>query len=361
MRNCSRALRAITGWGLALGLGLAAVAAEPGWRDVLDTPAIQSARAPHTLFNGLARAGDRIVAAGQRGQILFSDDSGRNWTQAAVPLAADLVAVSFPTAKQGWAVGHGGVIVHSADGGATWTRQFDGRRLGEVMAAAYALGEAAAPAANAASGPVLEDAKRFAAQGAEASLLDVWFRDETTGWAVGAFGLVLQTTDGGAHWTPLLHAVDNPKGLHLYAVRGVGDDVYLAGEQGLLLKLDRQDARFHAIELPYKGTLFGILGNERAVVVHGLRGTVLRSADHGATWQTIPTGVQAGLPSGTQDAQGRFVLVSQAGQILVGHDDGASFALAPIRQGTPAAGLIASARGSLVVAGPRGVSSLELP
>jgi len=125
-----RTLLAITGWGLALGLGLAAAAAEPGWRDVLDTPAIQSARAPRTLFNGLARAGDRIVAAGQRGQILFSDDGGRNWTQAAVPLAADLVAVSFPTAKQGWAVGHGGVILHSADGGATWTRQFDGRHLG---------------------------------------------------------------------------------------------------------------------------------------------------------------------------------------------------------------------------------------
>jgi photosystem II stability/assembly factor-like uncharacterized protein len=380
MKHGSRALRAITGWGLGLGLGLGAalglvaVAAEPGWRDVLDTPALQSARASRSLFNGLARAGDRIVAVGQRGQILYSDNGGRDWKQAAVPLAADLVAVAFPTATQGWAVGHGGVILHTADAGATWTRQFDGRRLGEVMAQAYALGAApadaasapapaAAPAsaADATAAQVLDDAKRFAAQGPEASLLDVWFRNETTGWAVGAFGLILQTTDGGAHWTPLLHAVDNPKGLHLYAVRGVGDDVYLAGEQGLLLKLDRQQARFRAIELPYKGTLFGILGNERAVILHGLRGTVLRSADGGATWQTIPTGVQVGLPSGTQDAQGRFVLVSQAGQILVGHDDGASFTLAPIRQGVPAAGLIATARGPLVVAGPRGVSSLELP
>src|SRR5262249_1628877 len=123
MRFC-RTLHVITGWGVALALGGAAVAAEPGWRDVLDTPAIQSARASRTLFNGLARAGDRIVAAGQRGQILYSDDSGQSWKQAAVPLAADLVAVAFPTAKQGWAVGHGGVILHSADGGATWTRQF---------------------------------------------------------------------------------------------------------------------------------------------------------------------------------------------------------------------------------------------
>jgi len=71
--------------------------------------------------------------------------------------------------------------------------------------------------------------------------------------------------------------------------------------------------------------------------------------------------VQAGLPSGTQDARGRFVLVSQAGQLLVGQDDGARFALSPVRQSVPAAALIASSRGSLVVAGPRGVSVLELP
>jgi photosystem II stability/assembly factor-like uncharacterized protein len=170
----------------------------------------------------------------------------------------------------------------------------------------------------------------------------------------------MHTADGGAHWTPMLHAVDNPKGLHLYAVRGVGDDVYIAGEQGLLLKLDRQAGRFRAIELPYKGTLFGIVGNQRAVVVHGLRGTVLRSADGGATWQTIPTGVQAGLAASAQDAQGRFVIASQAGHLLISTDDGASFAPAPVRQSIPAAGVIAAAQG-LVVAGPRGVFPIDLP
>jgi photosystem II stability/assembly factor-like uncharacterized protein len=79
--------------------------------------------------------------------------------------------------------------------------------------------------------------------------------------------------------------VDNPKALHLYAVRGVGGEIYIAGEQGLVLKLDRASGEFRPLELPYKGTLFGVTGNARAVLVYGLRGSLLRSIDGGRTWQ----------------------------------------------------------------------------
>jgi len=333
-----------------------------GWRDVLDTPATKSPLASRTLLNGLANAGDRVVAVGQRGHIVYSDDSGRNWRQADVPVSSDLVAVTFANVTTGWAVGHDGVVLRSTDGGQSWTTQLDGRRVGEMMVRYYQR-EAAALAADdpKRAGLLVDEARRFEAQGAENPFLDVWFRDASEGFVVGAFGLVLHTNDGGITWKPWLHAVDNPKGLHLYAVRGIGADIYIAGEQGLLLKLERGDTRFRALELPYKGTLFGVTGDARSVIAYGLRGTVLRSVDGGATWQPIPTGVQAGLAGGTQDARGRFVLVSQAGQILVSRDDGASFATSTLRQGAPAAALIASSRGTLVVAGPRGVSFLELP
>jgi photosystem II stability/assembly factor-like uncharacterized protein len=360
MKTSRRALLAVSAVALfALAPAHAAAPATKGWQDVLDTPAIQSARAQRSLYNGLARAGDRIVAAGQRGQILYSDNGGRDWKQAEVPLSADLVAVSFAGDKQGWAVGHGSVILHTTDGGQTWVRQFDGRQLGEAMAV-YANGGGGAASATDPKA-LEEDAKRFAAQGAETSLLDVWFQDESTGYAVGAFGLILRTVDGGAHWTPFLHAVDNPKGLHLYTVRGIAGNVYIAGEQGLLLKLDRNSGRFRAIELPYKGTLFGIVGNDHAVVVHGLRGTVLRSTDAGASWHAVTTGLQAGLTASTRDEQGRIVIASQAGHVLVSSDDGATFTPIQAKQPIPAAAVIAAPKGALVVAGPRGVFPLEQP
>ena len=330
---------------------LAAAPARAAWRDVLDTPAQRSPLAERALLAGLARAGDRLVAVGQRGHVLVSDAAGQRWQQADVPASADLVAVHFPTPRQGYACGHDGLVLGSRDGGRTWQRLLDGRTAGALMDAYYKRQQDPRFAAAA------KEAERFAAQGAENPWLDCWFSDEKTGFVVGAFGQVLHTADGGASWTPWLHAVDNPKGLHLYAVRGIGADVWIAGEQGLLLKLDREAQRFKAVELPYKGTLFGIVGHERALLVHGLRGTALRSVDGGRSWQPVATGLQVGLPAATLDARGRFVLVSQAGHVLASADDGASFTPLANPRPLPAAA-VAALPGTLVLAGPRGLQSL---
>lgn len=325
-----------------------------GYHDVLDTPAMKSPLAERGLLNGLARAGQRVVAVGQRGHVLWSDDGGRRWRQAEVPVSSDLVAVSFPDATNGWAVGHDGVVLKTSDGGQRWTRQLDGRQLGVLMVEYYA--------AHATTDPKLQDeARRIARQDAETPFLDVWFADASNGFVVGAFGLIFRTTDGGAHWEPWLHAVDNPKRLHLYAVRGIGADVYIVGEQGLALKLDRKAGRFRALALPYHGTLFGIAGNARAIVVHGLRGNLLRSTDGGQHWQPVDTGLRVGLTGSTVADDGRFVIVSQAGHLLTSRDDGASFARAPIEQPVPAAAVVATANGALVVAGPRGARPQPLP
>ena len=315
-------------------LGLAAIAAltalaaggaTSAWVDVLDAPALQSPLAAKGLLNGLAVAGNRIVAVGQRGHILTSENGGKDWLQAKVPVSSDLVAVHFPSAKMGWAVGHDGVVLHSADGGRSWTRQRDGR----------------------------PDA-------ADTPLLDVWFENERSGYAVGAFGLALRTADGGQTWTSSKDSIENPKGLHLYSVRGINGDIYMAGEQGLLLKRDAASGLFKAQASPYQGTLFGLAGNGRAVLAFGLRGNVVRSADAGASWQSIDTKVPVGLTAGATDAGGRIVLASQTGHLLVSSDDGASFA--PIRQQRPVpAAAVLLVPGGLVVAGPRGAQALPLP
>jgi photosystem II stability/assembly factor-like uncharacterized protein len=321
------------------------------WRDVLDTPAARSPLAARSLLTGLARAGARVVAVGQRGHALFSDDGGKTWQQAVVPVSSDLVAVSFATPDAGWAVGHDGVVLHSADAGRTWTRQLDGRSLGEVLVAFYT---------RSGDDKWLAEARRLAAQGAENPLLDVWFQDARVGYIVGAFGLALRTSDGGKSWEPLMHVCDNPKGLHLYAVKRVGDELFIVGEQGLVLRQDRSTQRFVAQTLAYQGTLFGVVGNARAVLVHGLRGNVLRSTDGGRSWQGVASGVSVGLTASTLDDRGRIVVVSQAGHVLVGVDDGAGFAQAKVERPVPAAAVVSAGPGMLLVAGPRGVYAQPL-
>jgi photosystem II stability/assembly factor-like uncharacterized protein len=339
---------------------LSAASTAADFRDVLDLPATTSVLAPMGLLNGLARAEKRVVAVGQRGHIVYSDDGGKSWQQAKVPVSSDLVAVSFPTPQKGWAVGHDGVVLHSVDAGATWVRQLDGRSAGQAMVAYYtaeaAKGGLGSPEEAA---KLVDEAKRFAGQGAENPFLDVWFENEHTGFVVGVFNLIFRTNDGGKTWEPWLHRSENPKGLHLYAIRPAGGDLYIAGEQGLLLKLDAQSGRFRTIELPYQGTLFGITGSPKSAVVFGLRGNAFRSGDGGNTWKKIETGLQVGLTGGAAEA-GLIVLVSQAGHVLMSTDDGASFKPLKIEQPLPAAAVLVADKDVVVIGGPRGIRAQPL-
>ncbi|SDP81179.1 WD40/YVTN/BNR-like repeat-containing protein [Ectopseudomonas guguanensis] len=325
--------------------------------DVLDTPATYSPLATQGILTGIARAGTRLVVVGQRGHILYSDDAGQQWQQAQVPVSSDLVAVHFPTASLGWAVGHDGVVLHSSDAGATWLRQLDGRRIGALMLQHYQRLAALRPEDDALAAWI-EEAQRMEEQGADKPFLDVWFADERDGYVVGAFGLILKTEDGGRSWHPLLERVDNPSLLHLYAIRPVGEELFVVGEQGLVLRLDRSAQRFTAIPMPYNGSFFGILGKPGVVIAYGLRGNVFRSTDGGANWSKVETGLELSITAGTVIADGRMVLFTQSGHPLVSSDDGASFQPAEQSRLLPVSAATESGTGSLVLAGPRGVRLL---
>ncbi|MBB3178489.1 YCF48-related protein [Variovorax sp. Sphag1AA] len=310
--------RALQAGVLACAALLASVAsAEAVFQPPPKVPAAMTQLAQRAPFNALAMAGGRIVAAGQRGHILYSDD-GRNWSQAAVPVSSDLTALCFVDAKQGWAVGHEGVILHTTDGGATWARQND------------------------------------ADPTADRSFLDVWFEDAQKGYAIGAFGLALRTVDGGGHWT-LFDAIDNPKGLHLYAMRPAGGALFIVGEQGLVLRFDRETRRFVNLPFPYQGTLFGVTGTADMALVFGLRGNVWRSTDGGANWNRVATGLGAGIAAGTVRESGAVVLASQAGHLLVSHDNAETFHPIQRANPTPVFSLASPGKGAMALAGIGGV------
>jgi photosystem II stability/assembly factor-like uncharacterized protein len=349
--------RSWLGAGLGLGVWFGVSAAVGGWRDVLDVPASVTPLALRGLYNGLCRAGERIVAVGQRGHIMLSDDLGDSWRQAEVPVSSDLVAVHFPDPMHGWAVGHDAVVLHTKDGGQSWALQLDGRTLGRHLqgvdwAAAFGLDQEAVAKWEG-------EAQRFAEQGPENPFLAVWFDDPLQGYVVGAFGLALRTFDGGVTWQPCMPLLDNPKALHLYGVQRLQGALHAVGEQGLLLR-ENAAGRWVSVSLPYEGTLFGMSGQGNALLVHGLRGNLWRSQDGGAQWTAVPLGLAVGLPASTVHTNEWLAVVSQAGHVMLSRDQGASFQPVIKERPTPAAALVAASDTRLVVAGPRGLKVIDL-
>lgn len=349
---------ALLALGIALG-SLQGIAQAATFVDVLDLPAKPSALATRSPLRDVARAGERLVAVGQRGHILYSDDAGKSWQQASVPVSSDLNSVHFPTAKQGWAVGNDGVVLHSSDGGASWVRQLDGRQIGELVLAHYQALASAEPD-NEQWAQFVAEGERLVAEGADKPFLDVWFVDAQRGYVVGVFNLILRTLDGGRTWQPLQDRTDNPQSLHLNAIAAVGDDLYLAGEQGLLLKWDALQQRFAALPSPYQGTWFGVVGKPGEVLAYGLRGHVFRSTDGGQSWSQVDTGLPVSITAGALDAGGDIWLFSLAGHALRGRDDGAGVVLLPQQSLAPVAGAAPAGSAGLVLVGERGVRALPV-
>ena len=344
--------------GLLLGVLPGAVRGE--FIDVLDLPARTSPLAERAPLNDVSRTGDNLVAVGQRGHILYSDYTGGHWQQARVPVSSDLTAVYFPSRAKGWAVGHDGVILHSADAGGSWNKQLDGRQIGALMQQHYTALAAAEPASE--EWPLrLAEAQRMVEEGADKALLDVWFADERLGYAVGVFGLILRTDDGGQHWRPFGERTDNPQGLHLNAIGAVDGVPYIAGEQGLLLRWSAEQQRFVALQIPYAGSLFGVIGLNGELLAYGLRGHILRSTDAGASWSTLDSGLQSSITAAAWDGSGRIHLFSQAGHVLRLLPQGSSLEVLPQSVMAPIAGADFAADDSLALVGNRGVRSQRLP
>ncbi|MES2262750.1 MAG: YCF48-related protein [Pseudomonadota bacterium] len=316
---------------------------------VLDRAAMPVSAAHNRVMLGLANAGTRIVAVGERGLIVLSDDQGKTWRQAKVPVSIALTAVMFPTPATGWAVGHAGTILRSTDGGASWVKQLDGLSLIALLDNAFA---SAAPAQRAM-------ALQFAADGPDKPFLDVYFYDAQRGVVVGAYGLALRTEDGGATWQPLMGQLDNPKGLHIYALAGRGDQLWLAGEQGFLARSSDAGKSFVAVPSPYQGSFFAAaLLPDGDVLVGGLKGNLYRLNPMG-----VPVRKVEGLPPVSLSAMAmrgeQVMFTNQAGQLFASTDGGANVRqVATAHPGAPLSSLLYGSTGRLIGAGVRGVQAV---
>ncbi len=102
-------------------------------------------------------------------------------------------SIFFLDAQKGWIACEAGVIWHTADGGATWSKQNSGTP---------------------------ED------------LFSIYFRNPQEGWATGLNGVLVHTADGGSSW----QVQDSTADRSIFAISFVGDVGYGVGNAGTMVK-----------------------------------------------------------------------------------------------------------------------------
>ena len=309
---------------LVAGTAIAAAAHAQGPASVL--PALGPLSAvtmQRLLLTDAARMGNRVVAVGDRGYVVISDDDGKTWKRAKAPAAPLLTAVDFVDAKNGWAVGHDSVILASNDAGETWAQQ-------------------------------------FSAPSEQRPLLDVLFLSKETGFAVGAYGAFYETEDGGKSWNARKIIADDK---HLSAIVKMAEGkLAIFGEAGTILLSPDAGKTWTVVPPPYKGSFFGALvAQDGALVTFGLRGRIFRSADAGKSWKQIDNPSVATLMGGSILPDGALVIAGGAGTVLVSHDNGQSFQ--PLATGSTRAyaKAILGAPNALLLLGEAGARAAPMP
>jgi len=256
-------------------------------------PAVRVPHATQAAMLASVRAGSRIVAVGDHGVVLLSDDAGKSHRQAkAVPTDVTLTSVSFVDDQRGWAVGHWGVVLHTTDGGETWALQRTDTQ---------------------------QDRPLFA----------VHFFDAQHGVAVGLWSLVLVTQDGGAHWQAVdMPIPDGSKKADLNLLGLFADakgHLFAPAEKGMVLRSDDQGRHWSYLATGYKGSFWtGVATADGKLIVAGLRGSLYRSADDGRTWARIDTRSKSSITA-LAVVGAQVVGVGLEGLVLRSSDGGASF------------------------------------
>ncbi|ALT00407.1 WD40/YVTN/BNR-like repeat-containing protein [Lacimicrobium alkaliphilum] len=251
--------------------------------DVTPQASFQAPLANKSLLLDISQIGQtqRLIAVGERGHILISED-GQSWQQKQVPVTATLTAV-FARDNHIWVVGHDAVILYSDDGGESWQIQnFE---------------------------PELQK-----------PLMDVLFFDDRHGIAIGAYGLFYRTEDGGQSWNKEAHIsllnemdVEYLESLkeedinlyesemeailpHLNRVSVAGDKLLLAGEAGTLAVSEDKGQSWQRMDVDYYGSFFDIQQmTDGRIFAAGLRGNLFEYVDE--QWQEIETGISSTLNS----------------------------------------------------------------
>jgi len=269
-----------------------------------------------TFFDIVHFSPQKAVIAGARGRILVKHSKFRNlWSPRDSGTRETLTCLSFVDDKNGWAAGHGGIVIKTADSGETW----------DVVRKTAIFNQ---------------------------PLLDLKFLDKKTGYACGGYDTILKTIDGGKTWTNLTTGTDYIFSSLDFYNRKTG---FIAGEFGTIMKTRNGGKTWKKLNIgKYKGSILGIkIISPSKIIAFGIRGKLLISKNGGRTWSDIHTGVNMPLFRAAFNGK-KIVIVGRSGVYLVSKDGGHKYTVKGDVEFTSFAGVCVNPSGGFTGVGERG-------
>ncbi|MEZ5126804.1 MAG: YCF48-related protein [Thermoleophilia bacterium] len=289
-------------------------------------------------------------AVGDGGTVRATVDGGATWKAQRPGITADLKGVAFSDARHGWVVAELGILA-TADGGSTWTVKkttTDRYSLNDIAcwdalhacAVGYDLDTYEAALLTTTDGGATWSEHALSdvvADYAWDGLVCVTVGDANHAWAAGRQGVVATTADGGATWTTQRQPVSGEADLNgldfVDAQHG-----WAVGEDGTILVTanggatwTRQDSW---VSLPLFGVCFLDANRGWAVGWDG----VLATADGGGTWQSQPLAISTVL-SGVSFADAKHGwAVDLFGRVIATRTGGAPDTVGPVTYAKAASG-----------------------
>ena len=264
-------------------------------------------------------------ACGRKGTILHTNDGGVTWSKQNSGTNHTLSAICFVDSSHGWAVGEAGTILRSSDGGKTWRRQDNPLYHQNQFTPAF-LGEKKA----------LEKKKKPAPY----FLMDVHFVNKKEGWIVTEKTTILHTADSGKTWDIQYKGGD----FILRAVDFIDDKTgWAVGEYGYIYHTDdggrtwvKQAGKYSISE--ETGLIDGgyflfdvcVLDKLTAWVV-GIDGYAAITKDGGSTWRKVELNQPGTHLFSLISDRKNTIIIGGNGILLYSEDYGDSFKPASVK------------------------------
>ncbi|MBB65494.1 MAG: hypothetical protein CMO81_10560 [Waddliaceae bacterium] len=240
-------------------------------------PALFLPKAISGMVSGLLRVDEQILAVGERGHILSTNLKLEKIEQENSPVNQFMTGITAN--KQGtlFVLGHDGLLLKGTKN--HWSVQ----KLDQDI-----------------NNP----------------LFDLVFNQYNIGLAVGAYGTLLLSQDGGETWEESVIDEEEP---HLYSVAiDERNNFYVSGEFGTLVKFSPDGTLLWKLDTEIESTFFGLeLLSENNFYVYGLRGTVFYTKN-GKDFEKIDLHTQASIFCSTK--RNDEVIFCGSDGVIIGYD-----------------------------------------